>query len=87
MDNETTAISANKFRALEVEWVIESPHIRQADGTFREISLPKVSLVSPGTTFHSRARIINLDAQTALNLLDWLWQRKETLEDLAKSKP
>ena len=87
MDKETTFINADTFRPLEVEWVIESPRLLQEDGSFKQVEQQKVSLVRPERYFQDvlmdhRQPILNLDPQTALNLLDWLRKREEALKRL-----
>lgn len=85
MNSKTASISADKFSPLEVEWIDynEKPGMGRfrimPDGSSKRLNGKHVSLVHPGK---HRARILNLDPQTALNLLAWLEQEREMLERL-----
>ena len=60
------------------------------DDTFQQVEEHKVTLVAPEMKFLTediqRRRIIDLSPRTALNLLTWLEQERETLETLARKE-
>jgi hypothetical protein len=74
---EPISISNNIFHPLEVELM-----------NFRYMSNKYVvSLIHPGNAAtHSSTRLVNLSPQTALNLLAWLEQERETLQHLAQQQ-
>ena len=74
IQKRTTSISDERFDPLEIE------HLAYQYMKGKRA----VSLVYPGNAWIGRARIINMSPRTALNLLAWLEQEKDTLEQLAK---
>lgn len=85
MEKKTTFLSTDRFKPLEVEWIDlnEKPGMGtfriMPDGSSKRLNGKQVSLVHPGGAYVHRSRILNLDPQTALNLLAWLEQERETL--------
>ena len=90
MEPKTTAISVDKWHPLQVEWVVNEPFVRQRDGSFKQVEEPKVLLVATGGRFLTddirRVPLVGLSPRTALNLLAWLENERETLEQLAQEE-
>lgn len=87
MNAETTRLRGDRFDRLEVEFLDTHAYARQLDGKFQQVTRTTVSLVTPEGAYQKRVRIVNLDPTTALSLLEWLQQHRETLEQLAQSEP
>ena len=90
MEQKTTAIGHDKWHPLEVEWIVDTPYVRQSDGSYKQVEEPKVLLVAPDSRFLTdevrRVPIIEMLPRTALNLLAWLRQEEATLEELAREE-
>lgn len=85
----TTSISDQPGHPLEVEWNTYIAHKRAKDGTFPASEEHTVTLVIPGRHFLSgeeshRTRLIDLSPRTALNLLHWLEDERDTLERMVR---
>jgi hypothetical protein len=57
---------------------------RQPDESFKTAYWQEVTLAIPKSVYQEKSRLLNMSPQTALNLLDWLTQEKDTLQQLAK---
>ncbi len=86
-DQKTTSISNELWRPLEVEWFQHLRHYKVVDGVSIQSPQQYVALVHPGRTSSlGSTRLLNMSPQTALNLLAWLEQERETLQSLAESE-
>lgn len=83
MRKKTTNISDQPYMPLEVEWRTHHPHVRQPDGSFKQIEEHVVALVSPANRMHERLYLAGMTPGTALNLHKWLENNLDAIKTLA----
>lgn len=85
LEKKTTSIGDKEYKPLVVEWKTHHPHVKKpGEANFRQIDEHVVAIIKPANIMHTHdAYLVGLSPQTALNLLAWLEQERELLEQLA----
>jgi len=80
----TTLLGECLFQSLQIGWSHKVVCESQPDNSYKHVERSVVTLSLPITSWRDAVRLVDMDARTALNLLQWLEQEREKLEAVVK---
>ncbi len=81
-----TVLLDERYYPLAVEWIERGGYVRGPDNSWVKSPDREVCLFLPESKWQRPVRLVNMSPGTALKLLAWLEQERETLERLVETQ-